>query len=446
MRVLMLGWEYPPHIAGGLGVACEGLTKALARVGLDITFVVPCLMGGESAPHMTLRDPSGVMSKSKRKQRIKKVKIPSALTPYVDDKSFDDLLAAFKYDPDKTSSLLRSSLFPRLNRAEFEKFLASISLTKRAEKLLGAGYGSNVFEQVALYTEKVLELVAEEEFDVIHAHDWMTYPAGVAISKFTGAPLVVHVHSLEYDRSGKTVNTRIHAIEALGIHTASAVCAVSYYTRSIVHQQHHIPLNKVFAVHNGILSKKIKHYPKRMEKWPGKVVLFLGRVTYQKGPDCFVRAAAKVVPYVSDVLFVMAGTGDQLPRMKKLANELGISQNFYFPGFVKGKDLEEALSVADLYIMPSVSEPFGLSALEAVDFDTPALISKQSGAAEVLNHALKFDFWDVDRLADLMINGLIHEEMRTDIIWGAKEELKKLRWDAAAAKVYKIYNLVAVKN
>ena len=440
----MLGWEYPPHIAGGLGVACEGLTKALARLGVDITFVVPCLMGGESAPHMTLRDPSGVLRR-KRKPRIRKVKVPSSLVPYVDDQSFDELLNAFKYDPDLTNDLLHSSLFPRLNRHEFEKFLASISLTKRAEKLLGAGYGASVFEQVALFTEKVLELVAEEKFDVIHAHDWMTYPAGVAIARFTGTPLVIHVHSLEYDRSGKWVNPRIHAIEALGIQMASAICAVSYYTRSIIHQQHQAPLNKIFAVHNGLLSKKIRHYPKRLEKWPGQVVLFLGRITYQKGPDCFVRAAAKVVPHVPNVLFVMAGTGDQLGKMKKLASELGIAQNFYFPGFVKGKDLEEALSVADLYVMPSVSEPFGLSALEAVDYDTPALISKQSGAAEVLTHALKFDYWDVDRLADLMINGLIHSEMRADMISGAKEELKKLRWDAAAAKVYKIYQAVATR-
>lgn len=443
----MLGWEYPPHIAGGLGVACEGLTRALAKLGLDITFVIPRLMGGEKAPHMLLKDPSGLIAKeSKRNNRIKKIEIPSALTPYVTEKGFDEFMKEFAFDPEESERLLKNSIFPNFNRDEFEKFLASLSLTKRAEKLLGAGYGSSVFEQVALFTEKVFEMCAEEDFDVVHAHDWMTYPAGVALSKFANKPLVVHVHSLEYDRSGDGVNPRIHAIEALGVHCANAVCAVSWYTRGVVHGQHQVPLTKIFAVHNGIYPKKVTHYYKSREKWPGRVVLFLGRITFQKGPDYFVRAAAKVVPFVPDVLFVMAGTGDQLPRMKQLATELGIGQNFYFPGFIKGKELEEALSVADLYVMPSVSEPFGLTALEAVDFDTPALLSKQSGAAEVLNHALKFDYWEVDRLADLMINGLIHEEMRTDMVLGAREELKKLRWDAAAAKVLKVYHLVARKN
>ena len=440
----MLGWEYPPHIAGGLGVACEGLTRALAKLGVEIIFVVPKLQGGENASHMLLKDPSGLIAKgsSLKKGKIRKVEIPSALSPYLNEETFDDLLENFSFDAKKSRRLLRKSLFPAFDRDEFEKFLASLSLTKRAEKLLGAGYGSSIFEQVALFAEKVLELTADDDFDVVHAHDWMTFPAGLAISKFSGKPLVLHVHSLEYDRSGELVNPRIHAIERLGVTTADAVCPVSFYTGSVVRTQHNVSSNKIFPIHNGIYPRKVTHYYKSHAKWPGRVVLFLGRVTYQKGPDYFVRAAAKVVPYVPNVLFVMAGTGDLLPRMKKLASDLGISQNFYFPGFIKGKDLEEALSVADLYVMPSVSEPFGLTALEAVDFDTPAIISKQSGAAEVLNNALKFDHWEVDRLADYMINGLIHEEMRTDMILGAKEELKKLRWEVAAAKVLKVYQLV----
>lgn len=441
----MLGWEYPPHIAGGLGVACQGLTKALARLGVDITFVVPKLYGDEDAPHMTIRDPYGALNLRKLQldKNIKRISVPTFLNPYWNEKSYKDYLnrASSTQGADKRSII--RSMFPNLSDEEFEALAEKIKQSRLGDE--GSHYGKDVFEQVASFTEQLVSLMSNEDCDVIHAHDWMTYPAAVALAKVMNKPLVTHIHSLEYDRSGVNVNPKIHSIEGLGLTTADAVIAVSHYTKSIVNNQHSVPLERIFVVHNGIYPKKATVHYKAKHKWPGRIVLFLGRITYQKGPDYFIRAAAKVIPHVPDVLFVMAGTGDMLPRIVQLTHEMGINQNFSFPGFVRGKQLEEVLSVADLYVMPSVSEPFGLSALEAIDFDTPAIISKQSGVAEVLGHSLKFDFWDVDRLADFVINGLIHKELREDMLWGAKQELKKIRWDAAALKTLEVYQTVTAQ-
>jgi glycogen(starch) synthase len=197
-------------------------------------------------------------------------------------------------------------------------------------------------------------------------------------------------------------------------------------------------------VHNGIYEKTvIRHYEAKHPDWPKHLVLFLGRVTFQKGPDYFVQAAARVVPHVPDVRFVVAGAGDMLGHVQQMTRDLGVEKHFLFPGFLRGNAVEEMFSVADLYVMPSVSEPFGIAALEAINFDTPVLLSRQSGVSEVLEHSLKFDFWDVDRLADLIINGLIHEELRTDMIEMARKELMRLRWDASASKVMDVYKRLA---
>jgi len=236
------------------------------------------------------------------------------------------------------------------------------------------------------------------------------------------------------------VNPQIHQIERFGVRAASRVIAVSYYTRGIIHQQHGIPLEKICVVHNGVYGAETVQQYRTQKKWPGKIVLFLGRITFQKGPDYFVEAAARVIPHVPDVLFVMAGTGDLLPRIIDRVNQLGIGKHFSFPGFLRGPEVEEMFSIADLYVMPSVSEPFGITALEAIKFDTPVIISRQSGVSEVLTHALKFDFWDVERQADLMINALQHDELRADMVFMAREEMRRQHWDAAALKTRQVYS------
>lgn len=452
MKVLMLGWEYPPHISGGLGTACEGLTIGLARQDVEILFVVPSLFGGERAAHMRLvdargnavsdiTDSTGKISqrprtskkiKAKQAARLKTLRIPSSLSPYLTEKTYPQALQATT----KFSGRGFTSIFDLAT----ESARITNMLDEHDSHESFVRYGTDIFGEVARYTAQVVAQAADENFDIIHAHDWMTYPAAVALSQLTGKPLIVHVHSLEYDRSGEAVNQQINDIEHFGLHAAHAVVGVSYYTRSIIHERHGVPLEKIHVVHNGVYPRKLVQSYRARRKVPSKVVLFLGRITFQKGPDYFVEAAAKVIPHVPDVLFVMAGSGDMLPRMIERVHQLGISSHFEFPGFLKGADVEEMFSLADVYVMPSVSEPFGIAALEAISFDTPVIISRQSGVAEVLGHALKVDFWDLDRLADLMINALLHDELRQDIVSMAREELKRLRWDAAALRTKQLYH------
>jgi glycosyltransferase involved in cell wall biosynthesis len=311
------------------------------------------------------------------------------------------------------------------------------------EAVANERYSRDLFEEVDRFTTQVISQFAGESFDVIHAHDWMTFPAGVALSERTGKPLIVHIHSLEQDRSGLFVHQRISEIERFGTRHADKVIAVSYFTKRSIERHHGVPSSKILVVHNGVYPREIVTDYREKKTWPEHVVAFIGRVTFQKGPEYFVEMASKVIPHLPEVLFVLAGTGDMLPSVMAQVKELGLSKNFMFPGFVQGEELEEIFSVADIYVMPSVSEPFGITALEAVSFDTPIIISKQSGVAEVMEHALKVDFWDVERMADLIINALVHPEMRHDLARMAREEIKQLHWDAAALKTIEAYHDVS---
>lgn len=454
----MLGWEYPPHISGGLGTACEGLTRSLARLGVEITFVVPHLFGDETAEHISLVSPRFGREQEERLQlaggsipvplqhiaetlfamptseirssktaTIQQIRIPAFLMPYWNAETFQQELKSFQ-------SFLKRSATKFISMPR-ELLLWGDAVTDLPRER----YGHNIFDEVRRFTAQVLCLADTVAFDVIHAHDWMTFPAAVALAEITRKPLIVHVHSLEYDRSGHHINHQIHQIEHMGLARADRVIAVSYYTSSIIQKQHHIPEQKIGVVHNGVYAREIVETYRKSEGAQRKTVLFLGRVTFQKGPDYFVEAAAKVIPLVPDVLFVMAGAGDMLGRMVERVRQLGITDHFRFPGFLRGEDVEEMFSTADLYVMPSVSEPFGISALEAISFDTPVILSKQSGVSEVLRHVLKVDFWDIEKMADLIINALLYPELREDMITMAREEVKRLRWDAAAVKVLEQY-------
>jgi glycosyltransferase involved in cell wall biosynthesis len=299
--------------------------------------------------------------------------------------------------------------------------------------------GDSIFEEVERFTSHVVANFSGHEFDIIHAHDWMTFPAAVALSQLTGKPLVVHVHSLEQDRSGLFVDRNIEKLEKLGLETSSRVIAVSHYTRRAIERFHEVPSRKIRVVHNGVYPRQAVQDYRIKKTWPRNVVLFAGRVTFQKGPDYFVEVAARVIPRVPGVLFVLAGTGDMLPTVRERVGELGLTEYFLFPGFLSGEELEEMFSVADVYVMPSVSEPFGITALEAISFDTPVIISKQSGVSEVLEHALKVDFWDLDRMAGMIANVLLNRDFRDELIQMAKSEVKNLHWDAAATKTIEVY-------
>jgi glycosyltransferase involved in cell wall biosynthesis len=407
MKVLMLGWEYPPHISGGLGTACEGLTRALAQRGVDIDFVVPALLGQESAPHMNLVSAAeGKIVDGSGRGKITKTAVPAFLQPYWSPGEYTD----------KRTGQLR-------------KMLAGRGV---------AHYGSNLLAEVMRYTGDVVTQMQERKFDLIHAHDWMTFPAGTELAAVTGKPFVAHVHSLEFDRSGAGANSAISAIEQTGVEQAKRVVAVSHYTKSVISSNLGIPAEKIAVVHNGIYPRNAlaRYQHGRAEE---KLVLFLGRVTFQKGPEYFVEATRKVAAAVPEAKFVMAGSGDMLPRMQEMVHRYGLDGRFSFPGFLKGAQVEEMYARASIYVMPSVSEPFGIAPLEAINCDTPVIISRQSGVSEVLSHAFKVDFWDTDRLAKYIVSALRYGELRSDMLGMAKEEVKRIRWESAAAKLTQLY-------
>jgi glycosyltransferase involved in cell wall biosynthesis len=458
MKILMLGWEYPPHIAGGLGTACQGLTNALSSQGVNIHFVVPQLFGGEEARHMVLSDsvrkisPGGLQPTGPKTASIPvpTTRIPAFLSPYWNPRQFKEVMASITQQ--QVASLSPALRKDPIARALIDGEVYGVDLMTALghdqpalpDNVAGnERYSKDLFEEVERFTLQVIAQFAGESFDVIHAHDWMTFPAGVALSERTGKPLIVHVHSLEQDRSGLFVHPQISEIESFGTRHADKVIAVSYFTKRSIERHHGVPASQILVVHNGVYPREMVTDYREKRTWPEHVVAFVGRVTFQKGPEYFVEMASKVIPHLPDVLFVVAGTGDMLPTVMQQVKELGLSKNFMFPGFVQGEELEEIFSVADMYVMPSVSEPFGITALEAVSFDTPVIISKQSGVAEVMEHALKVDFWDVDRMADLIINALMHPEMRDDLARMAREEIKQLHWGAAALKTIEAYQDVS---
>ena len=427
MRVLMFGWEFPPHISGGLGTACFGLTRALSRRGVEIIFVIPRLRGdGQShvrlvsAAHVPLR-----LSRARRAFRrfIEEEEIrviDSILRPYLSEPEYRELLA----------------------KTVREREAAGDAGEAAVESVMGISgdYGPDLLAEVIRYSEAAEMLAASEKFDVIHSHDWMTSLAGVRAKKRSGKPLVVHVHALEFDRSGENINTDIFRIEQLGMRAADHVIAVSHYTRNIILSRYGIPADKVSVVHNAVSRRKAGTVYRVPRKRRERIVLFLGRVTFQKGPDYFVEAAARVLRKVPRTRFVMVGTGDMLPRMVNRVAELRMGTAFHFTGFLGGADVERMYAMSDVYVMPSVSEPFGISPLEAMLYDVPVIVSKQSGVAEVLRHALQVDFWDVQEIANKIIAVLKYPVMAREMLRNCRRELRTVHWEAAADKVIGIYN------
>ncbi|MCA8945480.1 MAG: glycosyltransferase family 4 protein [Planctomycetes bacterium] len=448
MRVLMLGWEYPPHISGGLGTACEGLTRALSQEGVDVTFIVPRAFGDEDAGHMNLVSPQNareVVSRTVTRKRkgpdshrdvesidtLEMIEVDSILRPYQTPESYETRHTEFR-------TRRRREIVPGETTIEHEdvEFVLEDSGS-------GQHYGDDLYAEVRRYADLTGQLAERIDFDLIHAHDWMTYPAGLEARRRTGKPLVVHVHSLEFDRSGEHVNEGIHRIEGAGINGADRVIAVSHYTKAVAVKQHGVDPSMINVVHNGVTrAEGLQRYHLEPAPDAPPMVLFLGRVTYQKGPEFFVRAAQKVLTRAPRTRFVMAGSGDMLESMKKLARQLGIFDSFEFPGFVRGAELERIFTMADVYVMPSRSEPFGISPLEAMAYDTPVIVSRQSGVSEVLRHALKVDYWDVDRMAQLILAVVRHQSLSNEMLEMGTREVLQLHWKAAAQKVVHVYHEV----
>lgn len=487
----MLGWEYPPHISGGLGTACEGLTTALARRGIDIDFLVPKLYGEEDAPHMQILGAASAWSADSQPAptrpetmklfsaliaaepalgtdpiftaaleaaragegaaahaSVQRLSVPAMLKPYLDQATYRELLATAALSPEEREAIMNPRAHPPLPGPPSgitwleHVHVPGDSVSYSEEPSTGGHYGDDLFAEVARYAMASARRVAGRRYDLVHAHDWMTFPAGIEVARRAGAPLLVHVHSLEYDRAGHGADRDIVSVEHQGLEAATRVIAVSYYTRSLINQVHHTPLDKISVVHNGVYARETVQAYKEQRASTGPVVLFLGRVTFQKGPEYFVQAAARVLQHVPDAVFVMAGAGDMLPRMQALVDDLGITKSFRFPGWLKGAEIERAFSTADVYVMPSVSEPFGIAPLEAMSYDRPVIVSKQSGVSEILQHALKVDFWDVDKMASQIVAILELPELRHTIVERAREEIRHIHWDAAAEKLVPLYESV----
>jgi glycogen synthase len=424
MRVFMLGWEFPPFISGGLGTACYGLTKALDQLGVGVTFVLPKIVDNQYATHVKLLTPqvrrgrhSRTGSIDEELNHVKFRSIMSLLQPYATPETYDE----------KIQEILR--LRRETNTVSEES----------CDVPAGLDYAGDLYREVHRYASIAMELAREEDFDIVHAHDWMTYPAGVAVSLASGRPLVVHIHSTEFDRSGEHVNQMVYDIEREGMQQAQKVIAVSQFTRGVVISRYGIPGDKVEVVYNGVERNggwSLEPVSIRREE---KIVLFLGRITLQKGPEYFLQAAKKVLDVMDNVKFVMAGSGDLMYRSIELAAHLGIGHKVLFTGFLRGDDVRRIFRMADLYVMPSVSEPFGIAPLEALDNDVPVIISKQSGVSEVLRHALKVDFWDVNEMANKIVAVLKYPPLRMTLRNHGNFEVRKLRWRDAARGCLRIY-------
>ncbi|MCF0172959.1 MAG: glycosyltransferase family 4 protein, partial [Bacteroidales bacterium] len=299
-------------------------------------------------------------------------------------------------------------------------------------------YGKNLMEEVARYAMVGGAIAAENTFDVIHAHDWLTYLAGIAAKRISGKPLVIHVHATEFDRTGENYNTQVFAIEQTGMQQADKVITVSDWTRNIVINKYGIDPSKVVTVHNAVdFSSRDQMQVNR--SLDDKIVTFLGRITSQKGPEYFIEAARKVLDHCSNVRFVMAGSGDLMNRSVRRVAQLGMADRFHFTGFLRGADVQKMFLYSDVYVMPSVSEPFGISPLEAMVSGVPTIISKQSGVSEVLKYALKVDFWDIDALADA-IYGLVSYPAIANVAGEkGRDEVSNLKWTHAAAKMKEVY-------
>ena len=427
----MFGWEFPPHIAGGLGTACYGMTRGLARNDVEVIFVMPRASGDEDERFVKVINASDVEARYSTgstvegaddiMRKISFIHIDSNMVPYISPEEWNTYREEYE----------------RTGRKIWER--EGDSWTQRYT--FSGKYGANLMEEVARYAVVAAEVARqlEGQFDVIHAHDWLTYFAGIAAKRVSGKPLVVHMHATSFDRSSSdNIDTRVYEIERAGMAAADRVIAVSNLTRNIVIEKYNIPAERVVTVHNAVrfVNSEMEAPERGVED---KIVTFLGRITFQKGPDYFVEAAAKVLKRVPNVRFVMAGSGYMMNHVIRRVARLGIADRFHFTGFLKGDDVHKMFQLSDVYIMPSVSEPFGISPLEAMRANVPVIISKQSGVAEVLDYAVKVDYWDVDAMADAIYGFVKYPALAKMFSTKGLEEVTGLKWNNAAAKIKDVY-------
>ncbi|MFT4553438.1 MAG: glycogen(starch) synthase [Chlamydiales bacterium] len=423
MKVLMFGWEFPPYISGGLGTACYGLTQGLGNLGEEITFVLPKpLQGMSQYINGVLVGPDSVQSNSEKeleisetREKLSIIEVESALSPYLSEKEYSTLTSK-----------------ERETQYQHKVDVRGTTLSKTQGGLIG---------EVLNFAGKVGKFGGTVTHDVIHCHDWMTILAALEARKYSRKPVIFHVHSLEYDRCGSHGSSQIEEIEHKGLHDADSIVAVSNYTKRVIVSRYGVSPDKITVIHNGVLPSPKKDdgsiNPPSLKRH--KMVLFLGRVTYQKGPDYFVEAAARVLEVFPDTHFVMAGKGDMLTQLIERVAELHMGRKFHFTGFLDGDDVHKMFSLADVYVMPSVSEPFGISALEAISHNVPVIVSRQSGVSEVLRHCLTVDFWDTEDLSNNIISLLKRATLKNQLKNEMLSDLTPLTWNNSAKQVSGLY-------
>ncbi len=393
----MLGWEFPPVSRGGLGRACHGLVHGLAKKGAEITFVVPVFPGTKKGKGVKVVSACGV-------GKIKLKEIISGLSPYETDEDYKSML---NYKGGNIKSL----------------------------------YGRSLWGEVERFTKNVALIAEGEDFDLIHAHDWMAFEAGIKAKEISGKPLIVQVHSTEIDRTGANgVNQRVYDTERRGIHMADRVITVSEMEKDRIVHHYGAPKEKIDVVYNAINAEEHKNFSRglHIDKHK-KIVLFLGRVTIQKGPDYFIDAAKKVLDYNKDTVFVVAGSGDMTSRLIEQASHLGISDRVFFTGYISDEEIQKLMKSASVLVMPSISEPFGIVALEAMLNRVPLIVSKQSGVVEVINHCMKVDFWDVDEMANKILATLHYDPLGDSLSENGYMDVYNMNWDYPAESCKGIY-------
>lgn len=484
---MMLGWEFPPYISGGLGTACFGLTKALVARGAQVSFVLPRTIDPSHSSHVNVISPSPEAFHGLEAYRAAQ---PAAghreatHTAMSHDRVERVMGWLHALDPATRATLHEwfsrhpiPGVYDGATRVAGEvrhgearaimgsaphciaEWLALMGLdgtldqampdvndvggpaeTAAMEPILSGAseYDGNLFQSAARFARFVVAACAWREFDVIHAHDWLTYPAGIALASVTGKPLVVHVHATEFDRSGESIDQRVYAVERRGAHAAVRVVAVSQLTANLLSNRYGVAPGKVDVVYNGVDFDPTEAGQTRIAR-SEKIVLYFGRITMQKGPEYFVRAAKRALEVMPNIRFVVAGSGDQAQRMIEMAAALGIGGRMTFTGFLRGRDIQRVFRMADLYVMPSVSEPFGIAPLEAMVHHVPAIISRSSGVSEVLSNALKVDFWDVNDIANKIVAVLRHPPLRKHLSQQGYFEVRGITWDGAAVRCLRSY-------
>lgn len=395
MKVLTFGWDFPPQTTGGLGIACQGLTRELANEGIEVVFVLPRSQKVHGSARFIFAD-------IEKSMRIREV--ASELVPYRGSQSMVDVYDAY------------------------------------GRRVI---YSRTILEEVHAFAHKAAQIAKEETFDIIHAHDWTAYLAGVAAKIATGKPLVLHVHATAFDQAASNnIDPEVFKIEQEAFAVADGIITVSNFTKNILVEKHNVDPAKISVVHNGCDTHEPPAYPKALQELRAqgkKIVLYHGRITIQKGVDYFIEAARKVISVDPNVVFVISGKGDMMSQIMNRVAVLGLSDHVIFAGALWYEERDQMYQSVDLVVMPSVSEPFGLVPLEAMQHGTPSLISKQSGVSEVISHVLKVDFWDVDEMANKILAALRYPVMRNQIVHEGKRELQKISWHHAALKVIALY-------